>query len=116
MTVPRTGCARAEGDRLIVQSSTGRLELPGDTGSTSYWNEAKLKDGAWLDTQSGRLVRSRVSAHAPEPIRAAGRVVMAKRYVLEGDVDCELWYHEGRWVGLGFQLSDGSTISYELGV
>lgn len=105
--------AEAQGGRLMVTSSEGGLDLPGETATTSYWNEASLGSGAWLDTQSGRLVRSTVEPHPPEPIRAGGREVEAKRYALAGDIDCHLWYHQGRWVGLRFEASDGSTIHYE---
>jgi hypothetical protein len=38
---------------------------------------------------------------------------MAKRYELTGDIDCNIWYRDGRWVKLRFQASDGSTIDYE---
>lgn len=104
--------AQRRDDRLIVASSAGALELPGSITPTSHWNEARVLDGAWLDTQSGRLVRSRVAPQAPEPIRVGSRTVMAKRYVLAGDIDCELWYHDGRWVKLRFRASDGSMIDY----
>jgi len=104
--------AEMQGDRMIVTSSTGRLDVPRDITSTSYWNEATLQHGAWLDTQSGRLVRSKVEANPPEQVRTSGQHVMAKHYVLTGDIDCELWYHQGRWVKLRFQASDGSTIDY----
>ena len=97
---------------MIVTSSAGRLELPGDTVSTSYWNEAMLAGGAWLDTQSGQLVQSQVEVHPPEQIQARNQIVMAKRYVLNGDIDCELWYHQGHWVKLRFEASDGSIIDY----
>lgn len=68
--------AETQRDRMIVTSSAGRLDLPRDTISTSHWNEATLQDGAWLDTPSGQLARSRVEVHP-----AGGKVVMAKRYV-----------------------------------
>jgi hypothetical protein len=74
----------------------GIVDLPGETATTSYWNEASLGRGAWLYTQSGRLVRSTVEPHPPELIRAGGREVEAKRYALAGDIDCDLWYHQGR--------------------
>jgi hypothetical protein len=104
--------AVARGDRLLVESSAGARDLPADTASTSYWNEAKIRDGRWIDTQSGRLVRSTVETHPPEPVRADGRSVLAKRYALAGDIDCDLWYNGGRWVKLRFQAPDGSTIDY----
>jgi Family of unknown function (DUF6134) len=106
--------ARAEGERLLVDGTAGRLELPPDTLPTSYWHEATVERGEWLDTQSGRLVRSTVIAQGPEPIRARGREVRAERYALSGDLECELWYHDGSWAKLRFAATDGSTIDYLL--
>jgi hypothetical protein len=38
----------------------------------------------------------------------------AKRYVLTGDLDVELWYDvSDTWVGMRFSVDDGSVISYE---
>jgi hypothetical protein len=84
--------AVAHGDRLAVESSAGSLDLPADTASTSYWNETKIRAGRWLDTQSGRLVRSRVATRPSEMVRVEGQSVVAKRYELAGDIDCDLWY------------------------
>lgn len=106
--------ARAEGDRLLVDGTAGRLELPPETLPTSYWHEATVERGEWLDSQNGRLVRSRVTPQGPEPIRARGREVRAQRYTLTGDLACDLWYHEASWAKLQFTAADGSTIDYRL--
>jgi hypothetical protein len=100
------------GDRLLVDGKEGRLDLPGDTPTTSYWNEAGIGRGAWIDTQSGRLARSTVTPSPPEPVLVAGRQLLARRYDLEGDISCSLWYAAGRWVGLLFVGEDGSEITY----
>jgi hypothetical protein len=105
--------AIANDERLVVESTAGALDLPADTATTSYWNETKIRAGRWLDTQSGRLVRSQVETRPPEMVATDGRSVMAKRYELTGDIDCNIWYRDGRWVKLRFQASDGSTIDYE---
>ncbi len=107
--------ARADGGQLAVETAAGaRLTLPGDTPPTSYWRESTVERGRWLDSQSGRLVRSRVERLGEQEIEAAGRRVRATRYRLQGDLDCELWYHEQRWSKLRFQASDGSRIEYRL--
>jgi hypothetical protein len=106
--------ARAEGQQLVVESSSGSRALPRDTLPTSYWNESMVTRGAWLDTQSGRLVRSEVEALPGERILAAGRTVEATRYRLAGEIDCELWYDRGHWSKLRFAASDGSVIDYAL--
>lgn len=104
--------ARAGDRKLTVEGSAGRLELPPDTFTTTYWNETGIRTGEWLDTQSGRLVRSEVTAHPAEPIVAGGRTLEANRYTLSGDLECDVWYHAGCWAKLVFTAPDGSTIEY----
>lgn len=99
-------------DRIFVDGAEGRLDLPGDTLTTSYWNEAAIERGEWIDTQSGRLVRSTVQKKPVEPILAEGQTVQATRYDLDGDITCSLWYANSRWVRLHFLGEDGSEIEY----
>ncbi len=102
------------GDRLVVDGVDGRLDLPGDTLTTSYWNEAAMTKGAWLDTQRGQLVRSEVTKKPMETVRVKGNDVEATPYDLAGDITCSLWYRDGRWVKLRFLGEDGSEIDYTL--
>jgi hypothetical protein len=106
--------ARAGGERLLVDSNSGKLDLPGDTLTTSYWNEAAVTKGEWLDTQKGQLARSTVVQRPVEPAEALGETVEANRYDLEGDITCSLWYADNRWVKLFFLGEDGSEIVYAL--
>lgn len=105
---------RAQDDRLMIDGSGGKLNLAGDTAPTSYWNEATVERGKWLDTQNGKLVQSKVTAKGPEPILVNGKTVEANAYMLEGDITCTLWYRERRWVGLKFIASDDSVIDYTI--
>lgn len=104
---------RKEG-RLFVDGSEGRLDLSGDTQTTSYWNEASIERGQWIDTQSGKLVRSAVTKKPPEPVLVEGRNLEAARYDLDGDITCSLWYADGRWVKLHFVTEDDSEIEYTI--
>lgn len=104
--------ARSDDGRLVVEGTEGRLVLPAETVTTTYWDEATVRRGEWLDTQSGRLARSTVTPHQPELVRTGGGAVEARRYVLAGDLDCELWYDEQGWASLRFVAPDGSTIDY----
>lgn len=103
-----------DGDRLLVDGVDGRQEVPGDTQTTSYWNEAALRAGVWLDTQRGQLVRSEVSEKSVETVRVEGVDVEATPYDLAGDITCTIWYREGRWVKLRFLGEDESQIEYTL--
>lgn len=100
--------------RVLVTGSSGKLDLPGDTLTTSYWNEGAVTAGEWLDTQAGNLVRSTVTKRQPEPVMVEGRSVQAVPYDLEGDITCRLWYADGRWAKLAFAGEDGSMIDYAL--
>lgn len=105
---------KAEGDRLLVDGSDGKLDLPGDTASTSYWNEETIERGEWLDTQHGRLASSKVTRKKTDPILVEGTPIQANAYHLEGEITCTLWYHDQRWVGLRFSASDESVIDYSI--
>ncbi len=106
--------AEQVGRRLLVDGSSGKLDLPGGTLTTSYWNEAAATAGEWLDTQAGNLVRSTVTRGQPESVMIEGQSVPAVPYDLEGDITCRLWYADGRWVKLAFAGEDGSMIDYAL--
>ena len=106
--------AERVGDRLLVEGSGGKFDLPDDILTTSYWNEGAVTAGVWLDTQAGNLVRSTVTKRAIETVTVEGRPVDAVPYDLEGDITCRLWYAEGQWVKLSFLGEDGSTIDYAL--
>lgn len=105
--------ARADGDVLRVDGSSGQLELPGDTLSTSYWHARTVGREQWLDSQKGRLMRAQVSDKGTEEISAGGAVIEAARYGLDGDITCDLWYRDDRWVKLLFTVQD-SEIEYRL--
>lgn len=102
------------GDRLLVDGADGRLDLPGDSPTTSYWNEQSIERGAWIDTQSGRLARSTVTKNPEEPVLIEGQSLQATRYDLDGDITCSLWYAKGRWAKLLFIGEDGSKIAYAI--
>ena len=107
--------AEAEGDRLVVKTAAGEVvDLPGETLPTSYWHERTVEASQWLDTQSGRLMRSTVERLGEEAVETAKERLSATRYRLEGDLSCELWYADQRWCKLRFRASDGSTIDYVL--
>ena len=104
----------ANDDRFLVDGSSGALDLTNTIKPTSYWNEESLGLGEWLDTQHGKLVRSKVTPLGVDQRLVAGKSVDAAAYALEGDITCTLWYHEGRWVGLRFVASDESIIEYTI--
>lgn len=106
--------ARAGGEQLVVEVGGGRQSLPAHILPTSYWHESTIEREQWLDTQSGRIVRSSVTRLGTGQIEAGGQSVGATHYRLRGDLNCELWYRDRQWTKLRFNASDGSTIDYVL--
>ena len=52
-----------------------------------------------FDTQRGRLQRFQVTPAGNETITGAGRAVDARKYVMTGDLERELWYDDaGNWL------------------
>lgn len=106
---------RREGPTLWLDAGRGREAIPSDTQTTSYWDRRMVEAGEWLDTQSGRLVRSTVTAAGSDTVRAGGRLVRADRYDLAGDLTLSIWYAGPVWVRLEFKAqADGSRIDYHL--
>jgi uncharacterized protein DUF6134 len=103
------------GSGLSVEGSgTHPYVAPRDAFATTYWNKSTLF-APLIGTQDGMLVRPAISQLGAEPIRlATGEATPARRYVLSGDLDLELWYDvSDAWVGMRFTVDDGSVISYE---
>ena len=109
----RVEAERADG-QLVVRGSEGKLDLPLSMLPTTYWHRNFMERTSWIDTQNGKVVESRVNARGSERIEAAGEMVEAERFEVRGDLDVDLWYHDDRWVKLGFAASDGSRIDYRL--
>jgi hypothetical protein len=105
---------RLEDGQLLIAGSAGRQTGPADLLPTTYWHRNFMDRERWIDTQNGRIVESAVTPEGSERIESAGRMIEANRFKLRGDLDVDLWYHDDRWVKLGFNASDGSRIDYRL--
>lgn len=105
--------AHAVDGALMVSGPHGEFSAAPEILPTDHWNPAVLDDELVLNTLTGRLNRVAIS-----PCRdGAGDGGMAppgaQCYAYTGDLEkTRSWYVDGRWVGLEFEASDGSTISY----
>jgi hypothetical protein len=104
---------RQDGFVLVDGSDgSGRIRAPEGALPATYWNPAVLA-GPMLDAQTGRLLRTNVTAGAVEDIDVAGGRVRARRYVLTDDADLEIWYDlGGNWAHMQMRRA-GSLITYE---
>ena len=81
-----------QGDRLKVEASAGRYELPPDVIPTSYWNYGTVDRSRLLNSQKGTPMDVRVAAGAVETVPGDGGVIEARRYAMSGDLELDLWY------------------------
>lgn len=105
-----TAVARSEG--LVVDGAEGRLTLPPETLTTSYWHPGTVLQTALLDTQHGRLAEVVHRPAGQETAAVAGVDRPVQRYAVEGDLEMTLWYARDRqWCGLAFDAR-GQEVRY----
>lgn len=106
--------AEATSGRIAVRGHEGSYTAPAEAWPTTYWYPGFLDRRVWVDTQFGKLRRAQVVPAGQGLVPVAGREVSARRFRLEGDLALELWYRDGRWVGLEANAPDGSRLVYRL--
>ncbi len=82
---------------------------------TGYWNHETADRTRLLDSGDGTVLEIAVADGGLEMVEAWGREVEARRYVLSGGMEKELWYDAaGIWVRMRQVARDGSIIEYLL--
>lgn len=103
----------ADDSGLEVEGSGFRGEVPPDLLPTSYWQAESIARRRFISSQDGRIFDVTVSDDGPDRVLSEGRMIEARRYLMRGDLDLDLWYDAaGQWVKLRFSAADGSVIDY----
>lgn len=106
--------AKRDGETLIVKGTKYQGEAPAGIIPASHWNFAQMQSTQLLSTEDGELLDVKVTDQGRETIKIAGQDVEATRYLMDSDIDVELWYDDdGRWVKLAFEAR-GQEIEYLL--
>ncbi|MBA4228254.1 MAG: hypothetical protein C0456_16700 [Hyphomonas sp.] len=102
------------GNSLAVQGTLFSGKVPATVIPASHWNYAQTQTRNLLSTEDGEIYDIKVTPKGREKITAAGREIEANRYLLQSDLDVDLWYDDqGRWVKLAFEAR-GQQIEYVL--
>ncbi len=112
----KRGRVRAErrGETLVVDGTRFTGDAPPGIVPASHWNYAQTRAEQLLSTEDGEILAVRVIPKGRETIRAGDRAIEANRYLMESDIDVDLWYDDdGRWVKLAFSAR-GQNIEYIL--
>jgi len=106
--------AEAKAGKLIIEGSDGTVEAPGDVYPIHPWNVALTERSLLMDTKTGELLEVSVAEMGVENIEAGGQQVRARKFVVSGDLERELWYGpDDTWLQLRFD-EDGAKITFTL--
>lgn len=94
--------ARREGGRLLVEGSGFSGEAPEDAATTTYWTPDFLGRRTWISTQTGRLLSVSATRRGTVDLALPSGKVAAEKWQVTGDLDLELFYAGGEWVGNRF--------------
>jgi hypothetical protein len=101
--------ARLEGDRMIIEGRSGRIDAPPEIVPDHPWNEALIDRSLLFDVRDGALLEVKADATDKEPVVAGGREVEAQKFVVSGDVERDLWYaKDGRWLQWRLERAGGT--------
>jgi hypothetical protein len=112
----RTAVTATAGDGgLAVARPAGRELHPGCVLSFAYWDPRILTADRLLNSQTGELVSVRVLPLGQESVPVRGIARTASRYRISGrDLQIDVWYADGRWIGLEALTDGGRRLRYEL--
>lgn len=100
---------------LAVARSEGRDLHPGCIRSFAYWDRRLLESDRLLNSQTGELVPVQVIPQGQERVRVRGDERVASRYRISGpNLQIDVWYADGDWVGLEALTDGGRRLRYEL--
>jgi hypothetical protein len=90
---------KLEGDMLVVTGPGGTQKVRPDIIPNSWWNPELAKQSELLSTFDSTVLKVKIEDAGEESVDTAAGPVKARRYVLTGEAEREVWYDaEGRWV------------------
>lgn len=105
--------AQREGEMLIVDGPSGRLDADFGILPTDHWHPDVLGATRVLNTIKGTVDDVEIIDEGIEEILTAAGPLVAKHYRYTGDLKNNVWYDSSRrWVKMRFEAEDGSIIDY----
>ncbi len=102
-----------EGLNLSINGTDSSIDPK--TIPASLWYKPMVGHETILDPADGEMMKVTVRASGEEIIQVRGAAIRARRYVMTGDFERNLWYDQRRvLVQVQFEGRDGSEIRYEL--
>ena len=123
--VALNGRTNDDGDKTTVQAALDdaalRVEGSAFKGSvapnivpSSHWNMDQVRSTQMLSTEDGSVLSMDIIPKGRETLTIDGQDIAANRFLLDSDIDIDLWYDDqGRWLKLTFEARN-QTIEYRL--
>jgi hypothetical protein len=108
--------ARAAGEHVIIDGPKGHGEAPSTVVPDHPWNHDVIDRTLLFDPIDGTVRQVEVIDAGEAPIQVDGRRIMARKYIVSGDLDLQVWYDgSGAWVKWRMQHERGAvTMTREL--
>ncbi|NKB55926.1 MAG: hypothetical protein GKS00_06285 [Alphaproteobacteria bacterium] len=106
---------KPDGSELSLSINGEETPIDPEMVPASLWNIALVKRGSILDPADGDLMKVAIRDSGEEVIEVRGQEIRARRYVMTGDFERDLWYDkQSILVQVRFKGRDGSEIRYSL--
>ena len=106
--------ASRNGTKLLVKGTAFQGSAPLDIVPSSHWNIEQVRSSEMLSTEDGSVLNMTIQPKGRETLEIDGQTVEANRYLLDSDIDIDLWYDDqGRWLKLIFEARN-QEIEYRL--
>src|ERR671919_418541 len=84
--------ARANGGSMVIEGPDGPREAPSTVVPTDPWNQNVVDRTLLFDRTDGKVLQVNVADAGKEPIQVDGRTICARKFIVSGDLERELWY------------------------
>ena len=103
--------AKIDGDEMIVDGVDAAVRVPLDTVSSHPWNVKAVERPLIFGQRDGRLRKVEVEPAGWETLKIAGQKRDARKYIVRGDLERELFYDaDGVWLQWRLER-DGKTVT-----
>jgi Family of unknown function (DUF6134) len=108
--------ARTAGERVVIEGPEGPRQAPSTVIPSDPWNQSVVDRTLVFDRTDGKVLQVNLTDAGEEPIEVDGYTISARKYVVSGDLERELWYdHTGAWLKSRFRREGGAiTITRQL--
>lgn len=103
--------ARIEGDKMIVDGVEKGVAVPLNTISTHPWNVEAVDRSTIFGQRDGKVRKVQVEEAGWESLKIGNRPIDARKFVVRGDLERELFYDAaGTWLQWRLER-DGKTVT-----